>query len=86
MLTVSLVYFVYYIYHSIIILEVVELLQRHNYSGYVDVSLLATWEQVRERKRQKQIFTVEKTVHCLSCFNLFQCHPLENERVLSLKR
>lgn len=53
LLTVTLVYYVYYIYHSIIILEVVELLQRHNYRGHVDVSLLATWEQVRERKKQE---------------------------------
>ncbi|XP_054479391.1 polycystic kidney disease 1 like 1 [Anoplopoma fimbria] len=45
LLTVSLVYYVYCIYHSIIILEVVELLQRHSYRGHVDVSLLATLEQ-----------------------------------------
>uniref|UniRef100_A0AAQ4P3R6 Polycystic kidney disease 1b n=1 Tax=Gasterosteus aculeatus aculeatus TaxID=481459 RepID=A0AAQ4P3R6_GASAC len=45
LLTVSLLHYVYYIYHSVIILEVVELLQRHNYRGHVDVSLLATVEQ-----------------------------------------
>ncbi|XP_035510575.1 polycystic kidney disease 1 like 1 [Morone saxatilis] len=45
LLTVTLVYYNYYIYRSIIILEVVELLQRHNHRGPVDVSLLATWEQ-----------------------------------------
>ncbi len=50
LLTATLVYYIYYIYHSIIILEVVELLQRHNHRGHVDVSRLATWEQVRERR------------------------------------
>ena len=55
LLTVTSVYYVYYIYHSVIILEVVELLQRHNYRGHVDVSLLATWEQVRERERERDM-------------------------------
>lgn len=45
-LTVTLVYYIYYIYHSTIIMHVVELLQTHR--GHVDVSFLATWEQVRE--------------------------------------
>uniref|UniRef100_A0A8C2ZWB2 Polycystic kidney disease 1b n=1 Tax=Cyclopterus lumpus TaxID=8103 RepID=A0A8C2ZWB2_CYCLU len=45
LLTVSLLYYVYYIYHSTIIFEVVELLQRHNYTGHVDVSLQASSEQ-----------------------------------------
>lgn len=54
LLTVTLVYYVYYIYHSIIILEVVELLQRRNHRGHVDVSLLATWEQVRETKEMNE--------------------------------
>lgn len=54
LLTVTLVYYVYYIYHSIIILEVVELLQRCNLRGHVDVSLLATWEQVRETEEMNE--------------------------------
>ncbi|KAF3835985.1 hypothetical protein F7725_028543 [Dissostichus mawsoni] len=45
LLTVSLVYYIYYIYRSVIVLEVVELLHKHSYRGHVDVSLLATWEQ-----------------------------------------
>lgn len=51
LLTVTLVYYIYYIYHSMIIVEVVELLQRHNHRGHVDISHLATWEQVRENTR-----------------------------------
>lgn len=50
LLAVILVYYVYYIYHSVILLEVAELLQRDNHRGHVDVGVLATWEQVRERK------------------------------------
>ncbi|KAI9518703.1 hypothetical protein NQZ68_035094 [Dissostichus eleginoides] len=45
LLTVSLEYYIYYIYRSVIVLEVVELLHKHSYRGHVDVSLLATWEQ-----------------------------------------
>ncbi|KAM7390600.1 hypothetical protein PAMA_008668 [Pampus argenteus] len=45
LLTVTIVYYVHYIYHSVVIMEVAELLQRHNHRGHVDVSLLATWEQ-----------------------------------------
>lgn len=44
MLTVTLVYHVYYVYRSVLILEVVELLQKQ--TGHVDVSLLAACEQV----------------------------------------
>lgn len=52
LLTVTLVHYIYYIYHSAMVLEVVEqLLQKRNQQGHVDVSLLAGWEQVRERKR-----------------------------------
>lgn len=54
LLTVTLLYYIYYVYHSVIILEVVELLQRHNHRGHVDVSLLATWEQVREKKEANE--------------------------------
>lgn len=55
-------YYVYYTYHSIIIVEVAQQLQRHNYRGHVDVSLLATWEQVRERKRQEHKYLMLRTV------------------------
>lgn len=48
LLTVTLVYYIYYIYHSVITMDVVDLLQKHNYRRHVDVSFLATWEQVRE--------------------------------------
>lgn len=51
----TIVYYVHYIYHSVVIMEVVELLQRHNYREHVDVSLLATWEQVREKERNTHI-------------------------------
>lgn len=79
LLTVTLVYYVYYIYHSVIILEVAELLQRHNHRGHVDVGILATCEQVRERKGRlkavqgetgKLIFNVARThlLHVLLSF------------------
>ncbi|KAL6097956.1 pkd1l1 [Pungitius sinensis] len=45
LLTASSLHYVYCIYRSIILLEIVELLQRHNYRGHVNVSLLATVEQ-----------------------------------------
>lgn len=44
LLTVTLVYHVYYVYRSVLILEAVELLQKQ--TGHVDVSLLAACEQV----------------------------------------
>lgn len=47
LLTVSLVYYVYHIHHSIIIMDAVEQLHRHR--GHVEVSTLASWEQVSER-------------------------------------
>lgn len=47
LLTVTLVYHIFSIYGSILILEVRKLLQRQE--GHVDVSLLATCEQVREQ-------------------------------------
>uniref|UniRef100_A0A8D3B804 Polycystic kidney disease protein 1-like 1 n=1 Tax=Scophthalmus maximus TaxID=52904 RepID=A0A8D3B804_SCOMX len=43
LLTVSLVYYVYHIHHSIIIMDAVEQLHRHR--GHVEVSTLASWEQ-----------------------------------------
>uniref|UniRef100_H3BXX9 Polycystic kidney disease 1a n=1 Tax=Tetraodon nigroviridis TaxID=99883 RepID=H3BXX9_TETNG len=43
LLTATLVYHLYYLYRSVLILEVVELLQERR--GHVDVSLLATCEQ-----------------------------------------
>ncbi|XP_078019104.1 polycystin-1-like protein 1 [Epinephelus lanceolatus] len=64
LLTVTLLYYVYYIYHSVIILEVVELLQRHNYRGHVDVSFLATWEQYIRTLRGVMLFLL--TVKCVT--------------------
>ena len=40
-------YYIYYIYQSILTLEVVDLLQRHDFRMHVDVSLLSTSEQVK---------------------------------------
>lgn len=51
LLTVTLLYYIYYLYHSVIVSEVVEQLQRQSHRGHVDVSTLATWEQVRDRRR-----------------------------------
>lgn len=49
LLTVTLVYYTHYIYHSVIFLNVMEQLERHDHRRHVDVSLLADWEQVREK-------------------------------------
>ncbi|KAA8580858.1 hypothetical protein FQN60_013816 [Etheostoma spectabile] len=64
LLNVSLMYYVYYIYHSIIIVEVVQQLQRHNYRGQVDVSLLATWEQSIRTLRGVTLFLL--TMKCVT--------------------
>ncbi|XP_074549754.1 polycystin-1-like protein 1 [Halichoeres trimaculatus] len=45
LLLVTLVYYAHYIYHSVIFLEVVELLERHDHRGHVDVTQLAECEQ-----------------------------------------
>nr|XP_020465285.1 polycystic kidney disease protein 1-like 1 [Monopterus albus] len=45
LLTVNLAHYVYYLCQSVLTMDIVELLQRHNYKGHVDVSLLATMEQ-----------------------------------------
>ncbi|CAK6971265.1 polycystic kidney disease 1 like 1 [Scomber scombrus] len=76
LLTVTIVYYVHYIYHSVVIMEVVELLQRHNYREHVDVSLLATWEQmtgvvsslVRSARRSQScsdVFTIRELSSCI---------------------
>lgn len=52
LLTATLVYYIYYIYGSVLTLEVMELLQRQE--GHVPVSLLATCEQVRRVKAHTQ--------------------------------
>ncbi|XP_071384147.1 LOW QUALITY PROTEIN: polycystin-1-like protein 1 [Centroberyx affinis] len=64
LLTVILVYYVYYICHSIITLEVVDLLQRHDYRGHVDVSLLAVREQQIRTLRGLMLFLL--SVRCVS--------------------
>nr|XP_046228097.1 polycystic kidney disease 1 like 1 [Scatophagus argus] len=56
LLTVTLVYYVYYISHSMTILEIVERLQSHSHRGHVDVSLLATWEQCIRTVRGVVVF------------------------------
>ncbi|XP_045922035.1 polycystic kidney disease 1 like 1 [Micropterus dolomieu] len=68
LLTVTLVYYVYYIYHSGMILEVVELLQRPNYKGHVDVSLLATWEQDIRTLRSVTLFLL--TMKCVTALKV----------------
>nr|XP_015810828.2 polycystic kidney disease 1 like 1 [Nothobranchius furzeri] len=45
LLTATLAYYIFCIYHSIVIMKVVNLLQKHNNRGHVDVSDLATQEQ-----------------------------------------
>lgn len=63
LLTVTLLYYIYYLYHSVIVSEVVEQLQRQSHRRHVDVGPLATWEQVRDRRRWRKI----------SCLHLLQC-------------
>ncbi|XP_008299033.1 polycystic kidney disease 1 like 1 [Stegastes partitus] len=64
LLTVTIVYYVYHIYRSVIIMEVVESLQRRSYRGHVDVSLLATWEQSVRTLRGIVVFLL--TVKCVT--------------------
>ncbi|KAM9337218.1 polycystin-1-like protein 1 [Symphorus nematophorus] len=64
LLAVTLVYYIYYICHSIIILEVVELLQRHSHRGRIDVGLLATWEQCIRSLRGITLFLL--TMKCVT--------------------
>ncbi|XP_044196388.1 polycystic kidney disease 1 like 1-like [Thunnus albacares] len=64
LLTVIMAYYVHYIYHSMVIMEVVELLQRHNHRGHVDVSPLATWEQYIRALRGVMLFLL--TMRCVS--------------------
>uniref|UniRef100_A0A4W5JPQ4 Polycystic kidney disease 1b n=1 Tax=Hucho hucho TaxID=62062 RepID=A0A4W5JPQ4_9TELE len=68
-LLVTLVYYVYYIYQSILTLEVVDLLQRHDFRMHVDVSLLSTWEQHTCTLRGILIFLLVVRCMCLSGVN-----------------
>ncbi|XP_028289333.1 polycystic kidney disease 1 like 1 [Parambassis ranga] len=64
LLAVTLVYYISYIYRSIVMMEVVELLQRHHSRGHVDVSLLATWEQFIRTLRGFILFLL--TMKCVA--------------------
>ncbi|XP_054863081.1 polycystic kidney disease 1 like 1 [Amphiprion ocellaris] len=68
LLTVTIVYYVYHIHHSIVVTEVVELLQRHSYRGHVDVGLLATWEQCIRTLQGIMVFLL--TVKCVTVLRL----------------
>ncbi|KAG8009401.1 Polycystic kidney disease 1 like 1 [Nibea albiflora] len=68
LLTVTLLYYIYYIHHSVIILEVVELLQRHNHRGHVDVSFLATWEQNIRTLRAVTLYLL--TMKCVTVLRM----------------
>ncbi|CAJ1082323.1 polycystic kidney disease 1 like 1 [Xyrichtys novacula] len=45
LLIVTLVYYSCHIYRSVVVLDIVKLLQKHNHRGHVDVAVLANWEQ-----------------------------------------
>ncbi|XP_047423738.1 polycystic kidney disease 1 like 1 [Mugil cephalus] len=63
LLTVTLAYYVYHVYHSVIITEARELLQRHKCRGSVDVSLLASCEQIVRTLRGVILFLL--TMKCV---------------------
>nr|XP_019942839.1 PREDICTED: polycystic kidney disease protein 1-like 1 [Paralichthys olivaceus] len=66
LLSVTLVYYIYYIYRSVIIMEAVELLQRHR--GHVDVSILASWEQDVRALRGVTLFLL--TLKCVTVLSV----------------
>lgn len=67
----TIVHCFYYISRSDMVVEVVELLQRHSHRGHVDVGVLAAWEQVRASRRQVKAERGEMdnicSFFCLSC-------------------
>uniref|UniRef100_A0A3Q1FR14 Polycystin 1 like 1, transient receptor potential channel interacting n=1 Tax=Acanthochromis polyacanthus TaxID=80966 RepID=A0A3Q1FR14_9TELE len=68
LLMATIVYYVCHIYHSVVVMEVVELLQRRSYRGHVDVGLLATWEQCIRTLRGIMVFLL--TVKCATVLRL----------------
>ncbi|XP_033988169.1 polycystic kidney disease 1 like 1-like [Trematomus bernacchii] len=82
LLTVSLVYYIYYIYRSVIVLEVVELLHKHSYRGHVDVSLLATWEQRIRSLRGVTLFLL--TMKCVTVLRVNSSDSLLTRSLCSL--
>ncbi|KAM3593069.1 uncharacterized protein V6R79_005557 [Siganus canaliculatus] len=68
LLIVTLLYFIHYIHHSSIIVEVMELLQRHSHRPHVDVGLLATWEQHIRSLRGVILFLL--TVKCVTVLKM----------------
>ncbi|KAK5850204.1 hypothetical protein PBY51_014472 [Eleginops maclovinus] len=82
LLTVSLVHYIYYIYRSVMVLEVVELLQRHRYRAHVDVSLLATWEQCIRSLRGITLFLL--TMKCVTVLRVNSSVTLLSRSLCSL--
>ncbi|KAK1885270.1 Polycystic kidney disease 1 like 1 [Dissostichus eleginoides] len=80
--TVSLVYYIYYIYRSVIVLEVVELLHKHSYRGHVDVSLLATWEQCIRSLHGVTLFLL--TMKCVTVLRVNSSDSLLTRSLCSL--
>ncbi|XP_034562845.1 polycystic kidney disease 1 like 1 [Notolabrus celidotus] len=70
LLIVTLMYFTYYIHHSVIVQDVVELLERHNHGGHVDVTLLADWEQFIRSLRGVLLFL--HTMKCVSVLRMMR--------------
>ncbi|KAM6971589.1 polycystin-1-like protein 1 [Tautogolabrus adspersus] len=70
LLIVTLVYYAYYIYHSVIILDLVELLQRHYHRGHVDVIPLATCEQYIRILRGVLLFLL--TTKCVTVLRVIR--------------
>uniref|UniRef100_A0A667XXN0 Polycystic kidney disease 1b n=1 Tax=Myripristis murdjan TaxID=586833 RepID=A0A667XXN0_9TELE len=61
---VIIVYYIYYICHSAMTLEAMDLLHRPDYRGHVDVSLLALWEQHIRTLRGVMLFLL--SVKCVA--------------------
>ncbi|XP_056155168.1 polycystic kidney disease 1 like 1 [Lampris incognitus] len=69
LLLVILVYYIYYICHSVIIFEVVDLLLRHNYREHVDISLLASCQKHICTLRGLMLFLLS-----IRCVGLLRVH------------
>ncbi|XP_029955937.1 polycystic kidney disease 1 like 1 [Salarias fasciatus] len=70
LLTVTLLYYVYSVYRSTLIVELVDLLQRRNHRGSVDVSQLANCEQFIRTLRGVLLFLL--TVKCVTVLRVMK--------------
>ncbi|KAL1006596.1 hypothetical protein UPYG_G00074250 [Umbra pygmaea] len=65
-LLLLLVYYVYQFYQSVLTLEVIDQLQRHDFKTHVDLSLLSPWQQNTRTLRGVLLFLLVLRCFCLS--------------------